>query len=434
MLAAKAEMPAITDATHRASFFRQSGWLMIANVAGGALMWAVHFLSKKLAPGQYGIFGVCLAMATCIQGMPLQMAMTHQTARALATNRQRELAGMIRFVWLWTTVLWLVGAGAVLLFQGSILSHWGITDPAALWMTLLVVLLNSLWLPMFSGVLQGQQNFLWLGWSMMLNAVGRIGIASLAVLAFGGNAAGMMIGVVSGYAVAVGLAFWQTRSLCLAPSLPFDWRTLLWEVVPPMVGFAAFQVLFTADTMFVKNYFSGVQSDYYVAAGTLSRALMWLVMPLASVMFPRIVHSVAKAEKTDLMGLVLIGTGVMAVMGAVSLCVLGPWVVGIVYKPAYLSVVTQLLPWYAAAMVPLAVANVLLNNLLARSSFKIVLPVCVLAAGYGFAITRFHDSLVMVLQTMAVFNLVLLLFCANETWGGKALAPKEKLQDPAASP
>ena len=31
----------------RANFFRQSGWLMIANIAGGALMWGLHFLAKR---------------------------------------------------------------------------------------------------------------------------------------------------------------------------------------------------------------------------------------------------------------------------------------------------------------------------------------------------------------------------------------------------
>src|SRR5437879_5907421 len=138
MLAAKAEAPPLTEEGHRASFFRQSGWLMIANVAGGALMWAVHFLSKKIPVAEYGIFGVCLAVATCIQGMPLQMAMAHQTANALATNRRRELAGMIRFVWMGTTALWLVGAIGVWVWHGAILQRWGITNPAALWLTLFV--------------------------------------------------------------------------------------------------------------------------------------------------------------------------------------------------------------------------------------------------------------------------------------------------------
>jgi len=32
----------------KGSFFRQSGWLMVANIAGGALNWGMHFLQKAL--------------------------------------------------------------------------------------------------------------------------------------------------------------------------------------------------------------------------------------------------------------------------------------------------------------------------------------------------------------------------------------------------
>jgi len=40
----------------------------------------------------------------------------------------------------------------------------------------------------------------------------------------------------------------------------------------------------------------------------------------------------------------------------------------------------------------------------------------VLAAGYGYALTRFHSSLVMVLQTLGIFNLLLLAACVWFTW------------------
>ena len=81
-------------------------------------------------------------------------------------------------------------------------------------------------------------------------------------------------------------------------------------------------------------------------------------------------------------------------------------------------------------MVPLAMANVLLNNLLARSSFKIVLPLCILAAGYGFALSHFHDNLKTVLKTLGAFNLLLFLLCAWFTWGEKVQNPKSKVQSP----
>jgi len=409
----------MNQAQHRATFFRQSGWLMVANVAGGVFMWAVHFLSRRIGPEEYGVFIACLAVAMCIPSIPLQMVVAHQTAQALATHRERELAGMIRQFWLWTSVLWLAGAVIVLLFQGTIIAHWKISSPSALWVTLPVVLL-SIWLPIFWGALQGQQNFLWLGWSMLLNGIGRMSVAVVAVAVMGALAGGMMTGVLLGLLVAVAIALWQTRTLWLGPSLPFDWRSLLRQVMPLLLGFGAFQFLFTADTMFVKAFFDKNTAGFYGSAGTLSRALMWLVGPLAAVMFPRLVHSTSRGENTDLTGLVLLGTGILAVGGALGLSVVGPWIVRFVSGKEFVEVASSLLPWYAGAMVPLALANVLLNSLLARSSFKVVPSLCILAIAYGFALTRFHATPVMVLQTLGVFNLLLLAVCAWFSWGARA--------------
>jgi O-antigen/teichoic acid export membrane protein len=388
---------------------------MIANIGGGVLMWAVHFLSKSIGPEQYGLYIAYLAVVMCVPSIPLQMVLAHQTASALAVGKERELAGMLRKICLGTLFLWLAGCLAVFVFQGTIIERWKITNPVGIWVTLLVVLF-SLWLPIFWGALQGQQNFLWLGWSMMLNAAGRLGLAVVVVLVLGGYAAGMMSGVCLGLGAAVGIAVWQTRRIWTQPSLPFDWRTLLRQVIPLIFGFGAFQFLFTADTIFVKAYFDQDTAGFYGSAGTLSRALMWLVGPLAAVMFPRIVHSEAKSEKTDLMNLVLVGTGILAAVGAVMLSVLGPWIVRIVSGARFVEVASSLLPWYAGAMVPLALANVLLNNLMARSFFRVVPALCLLAVGYGFALTRFHSSPVSVLKTLAFFNVLLLGVCAWGNW------------------
>src|SRR4029077_3488059 len=116
---------------------------------------------------------------------------------------------------------------------------------------------------------------------------------------------------------------------------------------------------------FSKSYFDSATAGCYVSAGTLSRALMWLVGPLATVMFPRIVHSAAKSEKTEVMGMVLLATAVLAGVGAVGLSVLGPWVIRFMSCGTYVQMASAMLPWYAAAMVPLSLGYVLLNNLLA---------------------------------------------------------------------
>lgn len=409
-------IPAAATKSH-AAFFRQSGWLMLANIGGGALMWLVHFLakSKNVPAAEYGAFGVMLAVAMCVPNLPLQMVFAQQTAQALATGRERALAGMIRLAWLGTLGLALLGAAGVFFWQTGILSAWKLPGLAGLWITVLVVLL-SLWLPMFTGVMQGQQNFFWMGWVNIFNGVGRLGVAAVLVLVFAGGSTGMITGVSVGLAVAVGICIWQTRRLWCLPEAAFNVRELLAQIVPLMLGFCAVQFLFTADTMFVKAYFAEDETGFYVGSGTLARALLWLVLPLATVMFPKIVHSAAKSEKSNLLGLVLLGTGLLAAGGALGLTVLGPWIVKLVFKDSFVAVAAQVLPWYAWAMVPLSLANVLVNNLLARSQFRIVPVLVVLAAAYGVALTRFHGSLVTVLQTLGVFNLLLLAVSGWFTW------------------
>jgi len=120
MPGAEAEPPNPAPASERAAFFRQSGWLMVASIVGGVFMWAVHFLGKSVGPKEYGAFIAYLSVAMCIPTMPLQMVLAHQTAKALATDRERELAGMIRVIWLVTLLLWLVSCVGVLLAQHTI--------------------------------------------------------------------------------------------------------------------------------------------------------------------------------------------------------------------------------------------------------------------------------------------------------------------------
>ena len=412
------EKASLTATAHRTSFFRQSGWLMFATVAGGVFMTAMHFLSKAIPVSEYGQFGVFLSVAMFVPAAPLQMVLAQQTAQAIALHREHELSSLIRAAWLTTFVLWLVAAVVVLLFQGPIMAQWKISNPAAIWLTLPVLLFTA-WLPMFYGVLQGQQNFLWMGWSMMANGLGRMGLAAFAVLVLHFYAPGMVLGMLAGLALALVLAIWPTRSLWLTSGQSFEWRSLLRQVIPLTFGFGAFQFMLTADTMFVKSYFNEDTAAYYVSAGTLSRASMWLVGPLVTVMFPKIVHAKAKAEKSNLMGVVLLGTLILAAGGATGLWILGPWVVPFMFKPSFVQPASVLLPWYAWAVVPLSLANVLLSNLLARALFKVVPALCVLIVVYVFALTQFHDTPVTVIKTLGACNLLLLAVCAFYTWGVK---------------
>ena len=418
-------VPTIDHKPH-AVFFRQSGWLMMANIVSGLMAFGVHPLAKKIPESEYAIFGTMLMVTACMPIMPLQMVFAQQTAGALATGRERQLAGMIRMGWLWTFVLWVAAALFVFAFQGSIMARWQLTNSMVLWVTLATVLMN-LWMPLFCGVLQGRQDFFWLGWASIFGGAGRVMVAVVMVLVFQSGAIGMMLGAGIGLASWAGVAMWRSRDLWSVKSERFDGHALFKQVAPLVLGFGACQFLFTSDTMFAKAFFSGDDMASYVAAGTLSRALLWLVLPLAAVMFPKIVHATAKSEKSNLLGIVLLGTAALAVCCVAALCLVGPFVVKLVYTPQYVAATTSLLPWYAGAMIPLALANVLVNDLMARSRFKIVLPMVVLVVAYGFTLPamlhKFPGHMEVALQTLGVFNLLLLGICALFAWK----SPKSKV-------
>jgi O-antigen/teichoic acid export membrane protein len=413
-------IPTIDHKPH-AAFFRQSGWLMIANIGGGAMTWGVHFLAKRVPEAEYAAFGTLLMVVACLPTMPLQMILAQQTAQALATGRERQLASTLRLAWLGTFLVWALGTGAVLLFQNQIVAGWHLPSSSALWVTLPMIL-ASLWVPVFSGTLQGRQDFFWMGWAMIIGSFGRFAVAAALVFTVACGATGMMAGAMCGMGVMALIAIWRTRDLWTLPAEKSDVRALLSQITPLLFGFGACQFMFTSDTMFAKAYFTGDEMAPYVAAGTLSRALLWLVLPLAAVMFPKLVHANVKSEKSNLFGMVVLGTAALAICGALGLWLVGPIVVQIVYKTSYVVETTRLLPWYAGAMVPLALANVMVNDLLARNRFGVVPWMVLLALGYGFTLpwmlAHYHRQEV-VLQTLGAFNLLLFGICAWFAWGGK---------------
>jgi O-antigen/teichoic acid export membrane protein len=420
-------IPAAASKSH-AAFFRQSGWLMIAAIAGGAMAWGVHFLNKVIDPAEYSAFGVLLMLVACLPTIPLQMVFVQQSAQALATGRERQLAGLIRLTWLWTFIVWALGAAVVFVFRKTIVAGWHLPNELGLWVTLLL-LLCSLWAPMFGGLLQGRQDFFWMGWSSILGGAARLLGAVFFVMALSLGAAGMLTGALIGVGLTALIAVWRTRDLWLLPPERFDGRGVVRQVLPLLFGFGACQFMFTSDTMFAMAFFDGEQMKPYVVAGTLSRALLWLVMPMASVMFPKLVQSRAKSEKNNLFGLVVLGTAVLSVCGVLGLWVVGPWVVRFVAHAGDVAATMALIPWYAAAMVPLALANVMVNDLLARSRFGVVPFMLALAVAYGFTLpwllNHFPGRIEVVLQTLGAFNLLLFGICAWFAWGVQEKAKSE---------
>src|SRR2546423_725628 len=191
---AQPKEPPAQPAADKQSFFRQGSWMMITSVAAGVFMFAVHFFSDAVGKEEYGIFGTLLSMLAniSIPGLGLQMIFAQQTAAALSGEQNRRLTGAMRGVLLWTLLIWIGTAAGAAIIHRQILNTLHISG-AALLVTVMLALI-TMWKPVFYGVLQGKQNFLWLGWASILAGVGRLSAVAIIVKVLGGRAAGMMTG------------------------------------------------------------------------------------------------------------------------------------------------------------------------------------------------------------------------------------------------
>lgn len=400
----------------KSSFFRQSGWMILASTVSGVLMYGVHKAAGRMPKEEYGVFTTLLQILNqmAIPAAGLQLTFVHQTVCAETDADRARLTGAMRALMKGTFFLWGLMAVLALGFSDALLTRFQIANPAALWVTLLLGL-ASLWSPIILGVLQGRQNFLWLGWASMLNGLTRLGSVAVIVLLLGGWAAGGMTGALLGMMVAVGIGLWQTADLWRGRAARFDWLPWLKRMVPITLGFGAVTFMLTQDMLVVQEFFPREETGYYGAAGMIGRALYFFTAPVAAVLFPKLVQSAARAEKTSVLAQAVGATAVLGV-GAAVFCTLFPTLpLRLVYDETFLKV-APLVPLFAWCMLPLIISSVLVNNLLARERFAAVPCLVAVAAGYYVALQLQHDSFETIIQTLGIYGSVLLAVCLFFSW------------------
>lgn len=424
------------DHSSKLTFFRQSGWMVMATTLGGCFMWLVHKpAAAGMSGGQYGVFGTMLQVMNLmmIPAIGLQTVFANEAAAAVTPEKQRELSALVRWGLGVMTLVWLALAIAALAFQGPLLGYWKITQPALLWITLLIGL-AMVWWPILQGVLQGRQDFLWLGWLQVFNGVGRFVAVLVLVTLLGWQAVGAMTAALIGFWTCVWIAVWKTRHVVTGPGRAVDWRGWLRRVVPLSLGLGASQFVMAADMLVVKGVWPEEVVDFYTAPGMLGRALVYFTVPLVTVMFPKVVRSAASSQETRVMFQALGATALMGGAAAVACTILPSLPLRIIYEPEYLRV-APLVPWFAWCMLPLTLANVLVGNLLARGRFAAVPWLVLVAIGYGatlvlrvpaFKAAEQEVAFRMVIQTLGGFSLLLLAVAAWFTWirpGGSGRQP-----------
>ena len=421
--------PAAPAESHT-TFFRQSGWLVVATVSSGVFMTATQVVANRwMTEEEYSIWFALLRifLLMSIPSAGLQIVFAQQTAAAVTDEQHRLLAQTVRATLRATFLIWL--AMAAVAFAGW--NHWiallKITNPAALGLTVAIGL-ASLWSPVVKGVLQGGQNFLGLGWVLIIDGVGRFAAIS-GILWLGGQAAGGMTGALAGQGISLLVGGWLIRHLLGAPGERMEWRPWLRRVVPLTLGIGVVQFMSNADVVYVQSLFTAQQTPLYMPAAMIGLALVTFTGPLTSVMFPKVVRSVALTRDTRALRQALGATALLGVAAALACTLLPKLPLRIIYfsKPNYWEA-APLVPWFVWCLLPLVLSNVLVSNLLARERFAVVPWLLLPAAGYGAALALLKPHLLAieplqafrtVIQTLGTFSLLLFGVAGVFTWRDK---------------
>lgn len=411
----------------KSTFFRQSGWLVIANTLAGMFMVGVHPFASRMPEAEYGLFTALLRlfMVLSIPAAGLQIVLAQKTAAAIQPEQRAEVAAASRGILKALILLWLVVGFVLGMFQNQMIASFKIVKPAALWVTWLVVL-PALGLPLFQGMLQGVQNFSWLGLSMILNGVGRCGFIAIIVLFLHGEAAGAMTGTFCGVLAGMFLAFWPMRQTL---RLRGTFHASIWlkRLLPLTLGAGSVLFLINVDIIAVQSHFPKNLTPFYAAGGMVGVGLVTFTTPMASVMFPKLVRSFAQSETSNALWLAIGGTAVLGIVGAL-LCTIFPELpLRIMYfrNPDYLKAAV-LVPWFMWCLLPVTVANVLVSNLLARERFAVVPWLVFVAAGYGFALFKYAAAAGLsgdafaafrhIIQILGIFSTLLLIIATIFNW------------------
>jgi O-antigen/teichoic acid export membrane protein len=422
--------PATTE-KHHVAFFRQSGWMMMASTASGALMYVVHpVITRGIPPSEYGLFTTMLQVIP-LMGIPavgLQPVIAQQQAAAITDEQKRVVASEFRAVWKVIFFTWLVSTVVAAAYWPQIVSAMKIQNPWAVPATV-VIGLGAMWMPLVNGILQGRQDFFWLGWTNILNGVGRFGLICIIVLIFHGWATGALGAVFLGMLAVIVIGGWQIRDVWKIKAAPVQWKNWLRRIVPLTFGLGAATFMLSADMIFTRYFFPSEQTGFYAAVGTIGRGLIFFTQPLTLVMFPKLARSMATGEKSHALELAL-GATLLAGVAAAIACTLFPSLPLLIMGGKKYLVAVSLVPWFAWSMLPLTLSNVLISGLMARSRFAAVPWLVLVAIGYGVALTMVgrhagnladtQAGLRMMIQTLGVFNLLLLGVCAWFTWGRKS--------------
>lgn len=376
----------------------QSLILMVATMVGHLGNYVYHVITgRMLSSAEYGLLMALFGMINflLIPMSALGLALTRAVSVDLQDHHGAGLKQMGRQWTMGMCFTALILLTAAFIFSDRLQVLLGFSRSAPILLAACIPGINLL-LTLSGSLLQGLQQFK----SLALRGSVLFVLRALLVgfcLWFGWRAAGWaLFAHLMGMAGALAISIWmifkhapKADKQSAPGALP-----ILSKAFAAMPVLFAFSILMTADVIFVRHYFNPDVSGQFAQAATLGRMVLWLPLPIAQVMFPKVVRNTAANSMQIKTLYKALSYTVLLVAGAlVSGWVMAPFALQSMYGIEHPS--PDQVAWFrstAVAMSLLGPVYLLIQYQLARGKICKLLPLCLLAVLYPVLIKFRHQS------------------------------------------
>jgi len=389
---------------------QHSLWLIGATAVGHVGNYVYHVICGRMMPDAE--YGLMMALFGGVNLILIPMAALGVTlTRAVRLSSHARLSDWLRQ---WSVRLAIVAAGMFVLaavmapaFQRRELSG----RAAPLLLAAAIPALN-LFLILTGSALQGIQAFRELSLRGSVLFVIRALLVGVC-LTLGFRAAGWaLLAHLLGMLTALAFSIWALKRLG-GRAISSDTSSVTVHVadlgvaLPVLLSFA---VLMSADVVLVRTWLAEVSGPYAQAA-TLGRMILWLPLPVAQAMFPKVVRDHQTTSEHRNTALRAVGYTLLLVIPAFVVCWAGA---DLALRMMFGESSPEQVQWMrgiAVAMLPLAPLHVWIQYELARGKLLRLLPVL---AGTGVYLTMsilHHETPDQIVRALQIATFTALLFC-----------------------
>lgn len=397
---------------------RSSGLMFVAFMVSSIFNYLFQIvMGRLLGPGQYGFLNALLSLMVVlsIPVATLLMVVARKTAEYKAKNDYNGIHGL--FSQVGRMVLSAGALGLVLFFLASPLISGYLHAPSVLPVLLLgAAAFVALAAPVNTALMQGLQDYKWLGISMGLSGPAKLFFCAALVLA-GFGVDGAVGGLVLTGIFLWALTYFPLKKYLSAGSAPHGSGHLpLRQVLPVFLANLAFTIMTQADMVLVNRYFPAHQAGVYASAAILGRAVMYIPGSIVLAMFPMVSEKNALNESSGhLLARALFATIFLSGAGALLFYFLPGWTITSFFGSRYAEA-APLLKYFGLAMLPMAFLMVLMNYLVAKekTSFSYIMAAgAILEIG---AMYLYHETPMDIVKAMAAAGAFVLAAGAAVQW------------------